>query len=73
VIDEPEYAEVADDLRHRLERWMIETDDPLLDGPVSAPHGAHINAQTQVSASEPTFEVGGDVVGAATGIASAEN
>jgi arylsulfatase A-like enzyme len=30
----PEYVEVLEDLRERLERWMIETDDPLLDGPV---------------------------------------
>ena len=73
VIDEPEYAEVAQDLRDRLQRWMVETDDPLLDGPVPAPPGAHINAQTQVSASEPTFEVNDEIVGAATGLESAEN
>jgi arylsulfatase A-like enzyme len=73
VIDEPEYSEVAQDLRDRLEGWMIETSDPLLDGPVPAPRGARINAQTQVSASEPTFVVNGDIVGAATGLESAEH
>jgi arylsulfatase A-like enzyme len=73
VIDEPEYAEVAQDLRDRLEQWMVETNDPLLDGPVPAPRGARINAQTQVSASEPTFEANGDVVGAATGFSSAQD
>jgi N-sulfoglucosamine sulfohydrolase len=73
VIDEPEYSEVAQDLRDRLERWMVETSDPLLDGPVPAPRGARINAQTQVSASEPTFEVNGDIVGAATGVSSAQD
>lgn len=68
VIDEPEYAEVASDLRERLERWMVETDDPLLDGPVPAPPGARINAQTQVSAEEEPFVVGAETAGAATGL-----
>jgi arylsulfatase A-like enzyme len=67
VIDKPEYAEVARDLRERLERWTVETNDPLLDGPVPAPPRARINAQTQVSADEPTFVVGDDLVGAAIG------
>ncbi len=65
VIDEPDYAEVAQDLRERLERWMVETDDPLLNGAVPAPDGAQINAQTQVSASEPTFVADGQTAGAA--------
>ena len=30
----PEYVEVLEDLRERLERWMVATDDPLPDGPV---------------------------------------
>jgi arylsulfatase A-like enzyme len=67
VIDDPDYAAVADDLRRRLQDWMEETSDPLLEGPVSAPPGARINAQDQRSASEPPFTVSADVVGAATG------
>ena len=66
VINEPDYDEIATDLRGRLERWMVETEDPLLDGPVPAPPGALINAQDQISAEEPTF-VAGEAVGAATG------
>jgi N-sulfoglucosamine sulfohydrolase len=54
VVDHPDYAPVAADLRDRLERWMVETDDPLLHGPVPAPPGAVLNAQDQRSASEPT-------------------
>jgi N-sulfoglucosamine sulfohydrolase len=54
VIDHPDYAPVADDLRGRLEHWMQETSDPLLDGPVLAPEGATLNAQDQLSALEPT-------------------
>ncbi|MET0817951.1 MAG: sulfatase [Solirubrobacteraceae bacterium] len=68
MIDEPDYADVAADLRARLERWMAETDDPLLDGPVPAPAGAAVNAQDQRSAEEPPFIVGADLVGAATGL-----
>ena len=55
LIGEPEYAPIADELRGRLERWMQDTNDPLLDGPVPAPAGARLNAQDQRSASEPTF------------------
>jgi N-sulfoglucosamine sulfohydrolase len=57
-IEDPDYAEVAADLRNRLEDWMQQTGDPLLDGPVPAPAGARINAQDQVSADEPTFTAG---------------
>ena len=54
VIDHPDYAPVAADLRGRLEQWMAATSDPLLDGPVPAPAGALLNAQDQVSANDPT-------------------
>jgi hypothetical protein len=67
VIDEPEYAEIAADLRDRLERWMVETDDPLLRGAVPAPPGALINTQDQISADDEPIIAGGDVVGAASG------
>jgi N-sulfoglucosamine sulfohydrolase len=53
-IDDPDYAPVLDDLRARLERWMVETGDPLLDGPVAPPPGARINLPTQRSAADPT-------------------
>jgi N-sulfoglucosamine sulfohydrolase len=54
MIDDPDYAAVAADLRGRLADWMKETSDPLLDGPVPAPAGAWLNAQDQLSAQEPT-------------------
>jgi N-sulfoglucosamine sulfohydrolase len=40
---------VLAEMRDRLETWMRETDDPILDGPVLPPEGAMINEQTQVS------------------------
>jgi arylsulfatase A-like enzyme len=54
-IEDPDYAEVAADLRGRLNEWMVQTNDPLLDGPVPPPPGARINAQDQRSADEPTL------------------
>jgi len=40
---DPARADVLDDMRGRLDRWMKDTDDPLLKGPVPAPPGARVN------------------------------
>lgn len=39
LADDPSKATIRADLAKRLERWMIETDDPLLLGPVPPPEG----------------------------------
>lgn len=44
-------------MRGRLDRWMKRTNDPLLRGPVPAPHGAEINREDGVSPQEPTITV----------------
>ena len=43
LVDKPDFTEVLADMRGRLDRWMRETDDPLLRGPVPAPPGAVAN------------------------------
>ena len=40
---DPELDDIQGDLERRLHEWMVETDDPLLDGPVAPPPGAVVN------------------------------
>jgi arylsulfatase A-like enzyme len=56
----PEFADQLTEMRGRLERWMRETEDPLLDGPVPPPPGALVNEQWQVSPNEPLRVVTAD-------------
>ena len=51
------HAAVRADMAARLGRWMRDTDDPLLVGPVPAPPGAELNLPEQRSADEPTVFV----------------
>ncbi|MFO7958947.1 MAG: sulfatase [Candidatus Brocadiia bacterium] len=41
------HRSALDDMRERLDRWMEETDDPLLEGDVPAPKGARITRQDE--------------------------
>jgi N-sulfoglucosamine sulfohydrolase len=49
LADDPAAAAVLEEMRVRLETWMRETEDPLLEGPVLPPPGATVNEQWQVS------------------------
>jgi N-sulfoglucosamine sulfohydrolase len=49
---DPGHLEVLASLRQRVEDWMEETDDPLLQGPVEAPRGAQINEPSQRSSGD---------------------
>lgn len=56
-IDDPEYAAVYQDLSRRLDRWMKETNDPLVHhAQVPKPEGARVNRRTSVSPREDDFE-----------------
>ncbi len=46
---------VLEDMRERLHRWMIETHDPLLNGPVLPPPGVELNYPDQLSPSDPVY------------------
>ena len=52
VAADPANAETLAELRGRLERWMHETEDPLLSGKVPAPSGAVVNLPDSVSPKE---------------------
>ena len=58
VAAEPAYQDIRRRLAQRLDDWMRETGDPLLDGDVPAPPGARINTREQRSAEEPPIVVG---------------
>ncbi len=57
LVPDPAFAPVLAEMRQRLDRWMKSTDDPLLRGPVPAPHGAKINNPDGLSPKEPTDTV----------------
>jgi N-sulfoglucosamine sulfohydrolase len=57
LADRADCRPVLQDLRARLRRWMEETDDPLLRGPVTPPPGVELNDPDQRSPSDPTYVV----------------
>jgi N-sulfoglucosamine sulfohydrolase len=56
VAGQPAYREVRDDLLARVDRWMRETDDPLVRGEVPLPPGARANDPDAQSFSEGLVE-----------------
>jgi N-sulfoglucosamine sulfohydrolase len=65
LIDDPAYAGVARDLRRRLRRWMEDTEDPLLRGPVPLPPRGRANDPRALSADEPLTQLGSELQAAA--------
>jgi hypothetical protein len=44
---------MLDEMRRRMDTWMQATNDPLLRGPVPAPHGARYNDPDEISPGDP--------------------
>lgn len=58
LIDQPALAKIQADLSARLDRWMAETNDPLLPtGQVAAPKGSQINNPDGASPQDETIRV----------------
>jgi N-sulfoglucosamine sulfohydrolase len=57
LAQDPAHAHIRRELSERLERWMTDTDDPLLHGDPHPPAGAEINDPDQLSATEPTTRI----------------
>lgn len=49
LVADPRHQPVVQDLRSRLQRWMQDTKDPLLAGPVPMPAGAVVNDANDLS------------------------
>ena len=54
---DPDFSEVLDDMRGRLDAWMEATDDPIRFGPIAPPPGSEINDPDQTSPDEPLMSV----------------
>ena len=53
LLDSPDHQSIRAQLSGKLERWMEETEDPLLLGDPQPPPGAEVNDPDQISATEP--------------------
>lgn len=62
LADYPEYADELHELSELLERWMKETNDPLLDGPIPLRPGQVTNRTDAVSPFEPVYDMYGNEV-----------
>lgn len=52
---DPAHADILKQMRKRLDRWLLETADPLLAGPVVLPKGATVNTRESVDPAEGPF------------------
>jgi N-sulfoglucosamine sulfohydrolase len=55
LADDPRQAPELAAMRARLEKWMRETNDPLLEGPVPPPPGAELNSPDHLSTKQGAY------------------
>ena len=48
LADDPHHRDALEEMRGRLDRWLEQTDDPLLHGKVPAPKGARVTLQDEI-------------------------
>jgi len=53
LASDPSYRSALETMRKHLDTWMHSTNDPLLHGPVPAPHGARLNDPDEISPNDP--------------------
>jgi N-sulfoglucosamine sulfohydrolase len=58
IAGDPSARPALEEMRTRLERWMHDTNDPILRGPIQAPPGALANDPDGTSPNEPPQVVG---------------
>ena len=49
LVNDSAVTSVLEDMRYRLDQWMLETDDPLLHGPVPPAPGVQLNDPASIS------------------------
>lgn len=54
LAEDAHFRDAKAEMSGKLNAWMQETKDPLLNGPVPAPHGAKVNDPKGLSPKEPT-------------------
>lgn len=57
IAHRPDMTSVLEDMRSRLHQWMQQTDDPLLQGPLTIPAGATLNAPDDPEPDNDTAEL----------------
>jgi arylsulfatase A-like enzyme len=49
LADDRDHAAVLEVMRHRLDGWMVETDDPILSGEIPLPEGAVVSRSDDIT------------------------
>ena len=62
LVDVPEYREEYEELSRVLHQWMVDTNDPLLRGPIPMEPGQIANRTSAVSPFEPCYDCDGNQV-----------